>query len=176
MRQLVIAPLLLLAAAAPVLAQRDPFLPTVAFALTGDDDAKVLPVDRTHCVFSVGDPDRKMETFYLNNIQVDRLVFNRSVRKNNVGEFPLTTVELHGNATVYESDETKEPLKEGAFDPALARQMKKTDPNVFSAKPTRSHTTSNEHTLSIYTGDHERLVRAWKYIYANGCSGQKGPR
>jgi hypothetical protein len=36
----------------------------------------------------------------------------------NASNMPLTTVELHGNATVYEPDETMEPLKHSAFDPS----------------------------------------------------------
>lgn len=78
----------------------------VGFALTGSDNAKVRTINRKDCVFAVDDG-----TYYLNNVQVDRLTFKQWERKNAAGVVMARwlSAELHGNDTVYETIEKPDP-------------------------------------------------------------------
>jgi hypothetical protein len=66
--------------ASPAIAEDDVLLQAVGFAITGSDDAKVLAVDRAKCIFRVesnyleNTSPSRFGVFYLNNVQVDRLI------------------------------------------------------------------------------------------------------
>jgi hypothetical protein len=130
-------------------AESDLLLQAVGFALTGSDNAKVQIIDRKNCVFRIGSYD----VFHLNNVHVDRLVFEKS----SFGIYDLT-VELHGNTPVYE--ETGNIFKDAGF-------------TLPAGVP--DHIISNEHTLNLDTKEPDRVQRAWKYIYSHGCVGKKSP-
>jgi hypothetical protein len=127
-------------------AQSDPFLEAVAFALTGDDNAKVQVIVRANCVFGI-----KNEVFRLNNVHIDR-VTTAEVSWQGLKHLE---VELHGR-----------PRRRKGI-----AHAKKDDPAAFQ----RRHTKSNEHKIVMYTTERERVIRAWQYLYAHGCSGAKSP-
>lgn len=153
-------------------AESDVLLQAVSFAITGRDNAKVQPIDRGNCVFRIDS-----DVFRLNNVQVDRLVIHKSpyvrdptaddpsakaIRKAIGGhhDYPVdvarvvVTVELHGNAPVYEAGDL---FRDAGFDvPAYT-------------------TGSNEHILKLTTSEGDRVNRAWQYIYSHECVGQKSP-
>ncbi len=152
----------LLLSVEPASAEPDAFQSAVAFALTGRDDKPIGVIDSANCIFSINGGE---EIFYLNNVQIDRLKLQETFEprplwdKNN-----HLTIELHGNKTVYEN--TKIFTIDGEIGRLLAREGKMT---------TYGPTKSTEHSLSLQTSEVHRLVRAWKYIYAHGCKGQKSP-
>ena len=154
---------------APVLvnAQSDVFLQAVGFALTGSDNAKVRQINRTNCVFGI--TGKNPEVFHLNNVHVDRIVVQSWTRRQPWGEEKYVTVELHGDKTVYE--QTTKGIDENSGSPQVREMFKQWNPDFF--KP--QHTVSNEQTLTLMTGEADRVTRAWQYIYSNGCTGQKSP-
>ena len=157
MRRIVPLSLSMLLMSPAAFAGSDTFLQAVGFALTGTDSAEVKVVDRKNCVFRV-----KSDIFYLNNLHVDRLNIQNWKRKDLIGreEF-FTTVELHGDETVFTRIEDTE-----AFDAtSLYAEMKKI--------PEPARYNSKEHTLTITTNEGARVGRAWSYLYSNGCIGKK---
>jgi len=151
-------------------AQSDILLQAVGFALTGSDNAKVRQLNRANCVFGI--TSENSEVFHLNNVHVDRIMVQAWMRRQPWGEEKYVTVELHGDKMVYELT-TK--ARDESSDTPQAREMfqglKQKFPDLF--KP--QHTVSNEHTLTLMTGETDRVIRAWNYIYSNGCTGQKSP-
>jgi hypothetical protein len=155
--------LLLLALPITAVSAPHPFDKALAFALTGSDGTIVVPISREKCIFRVGD-----ETYYLNKVHVDRISYRRVQEKTRFYDRIYYEIELHGDDVVYEkSSHTKRSgnplLKE------IEEEFLKRDPNFFSPKLIRQH----DHKLHISTTEEERLVRAWRYIYANGCKGAK---
>lgn len=146
----------------------------IGFALTGSDDAKVRAVDPKDCIYAVGNV-----TYRLNNVHVDRIALKGWTEKAVVAgierQRPFVTVELHGDATIYESV-TVEPATTGeeGLPPELVREMKKRD--LIKPTPKRTERTAlNQATLTLWTIELDRVKRAWEYIYANGCTGKKSP-
>jgi hypothetical protein len=144
--------------AGPAMAEVDVFMRAAGFALTGSDDAEPKAVDRANCIFQIG-----KTTFHLNNVHVDRLLFRPW--KAAVGEERWVTVDLHGDATVYE--ETTEPLKDDGS--SALDYLREHDPEAF--KP--HHRVHKEHQLRLDTADIDRVKRAWVYLYGHGCNGKK---
>jgi hypothetical protein len=166
----------------PALADSDTLLQAVGFALTGSDNAKVQPIDRANCVFRVdsdviraGVNSSEFAVFHLNNVQADRIAIQNWIRRNYIyGEEKYVTVELHGNARVYEA--TLPPaVEEKSDDPEAVRtfisKLKREHPESFQTR----HISSNEQTLELATNDGDRVNRAWQYIFSHGCVGQKSP-
>jgi hypothetical protein len=143
----ILAGALLALATTTAIAMEDPLMQAVGFALTGSDNTKVQIIDRKNCVFRIGSYD----VFQLNNVQVNRLVIEKSF-----GMF--VTVELHGNAPVYE--QTGDMFKDAGF-------------TLPAGVP--DHGISNERTLDLVTKEPDRVQRAWKYIYSHGCVGKQSP-
>ena len=147
----------------PAYARDDVLLRAVGFAITGNDNTKVIEIDRVNCVFGVDG-----ETFFLNNVEVDRLRIKDWVRKSVFGQEHFVTVALHGRKTVYE---VTTQVTEDSIDKGLAEAIKKRNPTFF----TRRYHNSKQHTLTLKTDEFDRVERAWRYIYTNGCSGAKSP-
>ena len=53
----------------------------------------------------------------------------------------------------------------------MYKELHKSNPNMFL--PQRIVT--NEQTLTLYTTEKDRVVRAWQYLYAHGCVGRTSP-
>jgi hypothetical protein len=70
----ILAGALLALATTTAIAMEDPLMQAVGFALTGSDNTKVQIIDRKNCVFRIGSYD----VFHLNNVQVNRLVIEKS--------------------------------------------------------------------------------------------------
>ncbi len=85
-------------------------------------------------------------TFYLNNVQTDRVWIQGW--RDGFGNDSVT-VELRGDTTVVEMITN---------DPKPGTLLKKAD-----------------WTLRLDTNETERVVRAWSYVYAHGCTGKKSP-
>jgi hypothetical protein len=151
-------------------ADSDTLLQAVGFALTGSDDAKVQPIDRSNCVFRIESEYAPSGVYHLNNVQVDRITLQSWKSNNGVfGERRYVTVDLHGSAPVYET----------TLPPRMTIQPNDTtftkDLIKGSNLDTPKHIRSNEKTIELATSDQDRVKRAWVYIYAHGCVGQKSP-
>jgi hypothetical protein len=144
-------------------ADGDVLIRAVGFALTGSDDVEPKISDRAKCVFSIND-----ETFYLSNVQVDRLVIKEWKQDTSFGERKWVTVVLHGDETVYEKT-NRGPREDDGFD--SMRKVKEVEQGLF--KDVR--VLSREHKLDLTTDDQDRVGRAWKYIYDHGCVGKMSP-
>jgi len=140
----------------------DVLLQAVSFALTGSDGSKVVAVDRAQCIFKIDN-----ETYFLNNIYVDRI----SVRNwsNKLGNF-WATVDLHGKKKVFEQF-TPAPVFTGSESDRLSMSI---NPNYFAEAKART-SASTDYTLRVETRESDRLLKAWQYIYANGCKGMTSP-
>jgi hypothetical protein len=151
-------------AATPVLGQSNTFLNAVAFALTGGDATPVRVVDQANCVFMVNPKTENGrivgEVFHLNNVQTDRM----SVQpwENVAGRW--VQVELRGSSTVYEYTGT---YNVDATNPVVTREQQELLQSLVRPRQSASF------TLKLYTTETDRVVRAWHYIYSNGCKGSR---
>lgn len=150
-------------------ARADILLQAVAFALTGNDSAAVQIIDREACVFQISRDDTR-KVFFLNNVQVDRISIWDYTTKMPHNSYVI--VELHGSENFYESHGTTF-LNKGDLHPDIAKMMKRNDPGIF--KPKEYFNQSNQHSFRISTSEADRVIRAWKYIYENGCTGTRSP-
>ena len=152
MRHLPIATsLVLLLAPAQAIAADDILLQAVSFAITGSDGSKVTAIDRAQCVFKV-----ENDTYFLNNVYVDR-IFIRSLNL-------FAMVELHGKKKVVDQ-----------YSPAV-RGTEAASSRLLGEPSAKGKTTAAaDKTLMIPTTETERVVKAWEYIYANGCQGATSP-
>jgi hypothetical protein len=150
-------------AATPVCAQSDAFLNAVAFVLTGSDATPIRVVDQANCVFMVNPKTEKGrvvgEVFHFNNVQTDRI----SIQPWKDIAARWVQVDLRGSSTIYEYT--------GAYDvdttnPLTREQQEKLQSLV---RPRQSAS----FTLKLYTTETDRIVRAWQYIYTNGCKGSR---
>jgi hypothetical protein len=166
LQMLIAVSYLVAAVAAPAFGEADTLLQAIGFALTGSDNAKVRPVDRSNCVFRLegeliqAQPDGSGEfaVFHLNHIQEDRLAIQNWIRKSRFGETKYVTVELHGNATVYET--TLPPMQtEQPSDTEFVRQLFKAHPQLLKQR----HVSTNEQTLQLAKSDSDRVNRAWQF-------------
>ena len=125
----------------------DKFMRAVKFALTGWDEANVIVEDRSNCVFRVDGLTRtkSQEIFYLNNVDHTKLKFR--TRWQSFADYwgPMVDVTLVGEQPVYE------------------------DRATYGNR--RGPITANHYKLTVFTGEYKRQVRAWKYVYAHGCTG-----
>jgi hypothetical protein len=137
----------------------DTFTDAIAFAVSGSDATKVVAVNKQNCIFKVGN-----DTFYFNNIYLDRAT-TRPMR-NNLGR-EWVEVDLHGKDKIVEI--YVEPAKNDGSE--IARNMAARYPDMFKPK-WQSHT---DYVLTVQTKEHDRLVRAWRFIYANGCKAKESP-
>lgn len=130
----------------------DVFMQAVGFAVSGSDAGKVASIDRQQCVFKV------------NKDNTDRVTVQG--KKNRYGSV-WAEVELHGKSKLAEIYSAP-PEDRGT---ELDRQMRAADSRFFEP-----HTDSYaDYTLVVQTNEQDRLIRAWQYIYANGCKGLKSP-
>lgn len=129
----------------------------VAFALTGSDNAEVTPIARADCVFRNG-----KFTYYLNNIHVDRVRFQKW--RNGFG-LEWVFVQLRGDDTVVEY------IAEGMDLDDYNRPLLKTRPDLFEDRLVKKA----EWKLEIETDEFDRVIRAWEYVYAHGCIGKTSP-
>jgi hypothetical protein len=140
-------------------ARADTLTEAIAFAVTGSDGAKVAAVNQAQCIFKV-----ENDTYYFNNIYVDRITFQ--LRQNRIYG-PSIEIELHGKLKVV--DEYSAPAKNDGSPIMMEMAQRRPDffkPHIFPRI---------DHTLSVSSSEFERVRRAWAYIYANGCTGQKSP-
>jgi hypothetical protein len=172
-------------------AQRDVFLTAVGFALTGRDGISVEAFDRSNCVFGFVFDDsgvmrsRGRDLYYLNSVQLDRITIQwGTTRTALLGETPWTEVELHGGASpVHKIETTTEAVSDADFQRFVSRKtederrlwegLRKATPSP--SRPSQDVKNEYEITLRLKTGEHERVTRAWQYIYSNGCVGTKSP-
>jgi hypothetical protein len=141
-------------------AASDVLLQAVSFAVTGSDANEVLVLHRQHCIFQVDS-----QTYYFNNIYTDRISFQNM--KNGMGDV-WTNIEIHGNKTVVELHSEGVKFKGTELDYA----MKATNPNFFDQQHTYGYA---DYSLRVNTRESTRVVKAWQYIFANGCKGMKSP-
>jgi hypothetical protein len=149
----------------PCAAADDTFLQAVSFALTGNDGSQVQVIDRVNCVFGINQGDAD-EVFHLNNVDVDRIAIQGWLEKSVVNQ-RYVTVELHGPTTVYENTSVPARLPKDFEDDLRTKGIVKQD--YYEPR----HISSTGRTLRLYTAETERVIRAWKYIYAHGCKGRK---
>ncbi|MGA7676415.1 MAG: hypothetical protein WCA78_15385 [Rhizomicrobium sp.] len=155
----------LAAISVPTLAANDPFLAAVTFALTGSDDADVQIIDRAHCVFALNaktiNGEVRGEIFYLNNVDAGRLKFQPW--QNIAGKW--IEVELHGSSVVYKFTGDYEMEANSVLDQQTQEKLQ------GLTRPRQADT----FTIKIYTDEYQRVIRAWNYLYAHGCTSQKSP-
>jgi hypothetical protein len=136
----------------------DVLLQAVSFAVTGSDANRVVPVDLANCIFRV-----KSNTYHFNNIYTDRISFQNL--ENKLGRV-WTTVDLHGKQKI--ADISTASVQEP---PLLTKDLNNYYREVYEA----NSTSYADYSLQIVTRESARLVKAWQYIYANGCKGMKSP-
>jgi len=131
-------------------AEDSTLLKAISFALTGSDGSNFEFSDASQCTVhrTVSNAHgHGEEIYYLNRIDPSRSVFTQYTQK--YPEYATTqsysAVELHGEGTVYEYHWITDR-------PAFDDTMKTAD-----------------HEITIYTSEHSRLIRSWKYIYSHGC-------
>ena len=140
-------------------AATDVLLRAVGFAVIGSDAAKVVVVDLKNCIFKVDN-----QIYYFNNMYSDRITFQNV--KNGMDE-TWTNVGIHGNKTVVDL------YSEGATfrGTELDYRLKAANPRLFQPS-SHSHA---DFILRVNTREPARLVKAWQYIFANGCKGTRSP-
>jgi hypothetical protein len=146
----------------PTQAETDVLIRTVGFALTGNDNAQPIVIDRVKCIFAI-----EGDAFHLNNIRTDNLRIEAQERKGSFVPRRWVSVALHGDDIVFERTSTS-LLDDGT---EFMQQYKILHPDEF--KP--HHSTAKDHTLVLNTADLDRVRRAWEYIYGLGCSGKTSP-
>lgn len=144
-------------------AETNAFLQALSFALTGSDGSAIRIINRKECIFGMG-----KDVVHLNNVQIDRIKIQTWIERILGQEIRYVTVELHGSNTVYE--EFRKGLAHTPGNEAIVKALEKSD-------PTASHlfesgfTKSTDHRFRLATDDAQRVARAWRYVYANGCIG-----
>jgi hypothetical protein len=135
---------------AALAAESDVLSQAVSFAVSGSDANRVVAVDRAKCTFRV-----KSNTYYFNNVYSDRISFQNL--RNQLGRV-WTAVEIHGKQKVADIGNTQvqEPAE-------LTPVLKEYYREVYEA----NSTSYADYTLQIDTHESARLVKAWRYIYAN---------
>jgi hypothetical protein len=125
------------------------------------DDSKVIVADRAQCIFKINN-----FTYHLNNVYADRIAVRNW--SNKIGNF-WATVDLHGKRKIVE-EFVPAPVFTGS---ETDRLLMAGDPNYFATKAQTSVAT--DYTIRVETRESERLIKAWQYIYANGCKGMTSP-
>jgi hypothetical protein len=135
----------------PLAAAAEPgLLKAISFALTGSDASTFEFSDSSQCIVHrmvSSAHGHGEETYYLNRVDPARTAFTQYTQK--YPEYAMSqsfsTVELHGEGTVYEYHWiTDRPAFDDTFRTA-------------------------DHEITVYTSEHSRLLRAWKYLYSHGC-------
>jgi len=132
-------------------AEDSALLRAISFALTGSDASNFEFSDAAQCTVrrSVSNATgHGEEVYYLNNIDPSRSLFTQYTQKYPeyaVSQF-FSTVELHGEGAVYVYHWITDR-------PVYDNTMKTAD-----------------HEITVYTSEHSRLIRSWKYIYTHGCT------
>jgi hypothetical protein len=151
-------------AATPVLGRSNSFLNAVAFALTGSDATPVRVVDQANCVFMVNPKTENGrivgEVFHLNNIQTDRISIQPW--ENVLGRW--VQVELRGSSTIYEYTGA---YNTDATNPLVTPEQQEKLQSLVQPRQSASF------TLKLDATETDRVVRAWRYIYSNGCKGSR---
>ena len=102
------------------------------------------------------------QTFKLNNIDPARIVIEPFTTTFKDGRTPdyFVDISVFGEGVVWElngPDKHKYVHLDGTIE-------------YFNTLP---HYEANTHQIRLGTREYERVVRAWKYIYAHGCAGRK---
>jgi len=134
----------------------DVFQRTVAYLLTGDELGEIKSLNRRNCVIETphriwpNAPDL-VEVIHLDNVDRARSSIRSfsDVPKNRVD------ITLSGERVV----------------DYLARPAYKAGKLEGPGEPAHS---SSEDTISLYTDEYARVLRAWEYIYSHGCKGLSG--
>jgi hypothetical protein len=120
----------------------------VRFALAGSDDYQPIAIDRGKCVFRLG-----KDTFYLNNVHVDRLKIQGWKRTSfRSGTSYYVTVSLHSDDVVYEHT-TRPEVDDGS---ARTAEIKRAFPEAFTIQQEKHR----EKELRLDTADQDRVTRA----------------
>lgn len=154
----------------PCLAQ-DVLLQAVNFVLTGRDDMATAVVDKNNCVFSISRTSGT-DTYFLNNIQSDRIFIQLIERKTQLTDDVYINEEIHGSNDVVLR--TSYGMSIDTASPAtkeLDEGLRKSRPDLF----TPHSYGSAESTLELPSPDIGRVKRAWTYIYTHGCVPSKSP-
>jgi hypothetical protein len=136
---------------APRRSPEDQFRDALAYLLTVENLSELRVVDRAQCVVEVRDkmlagPD-VVTVLHLNNVDLAQSEISVSKEAG-----PTVKITLRG-AGVAEYPER------AAFEG---------DGIVIPAEPASS---SSTHTITLYTNEYGRVLRAWGYIYSYGCKG-----
>ncbi len=138
----------------PTMAQSNDtaLLNAVAFALIGDDGRLVTVVDRANCVFEFADPAiaRSVVRIHLNNVDPKRITIDRSEDQTRI------VVHIWGQNHVVDFGHID--INGNA---------------LFGPEIPPIHWTHDSTYLIDATTDYQLTVRAWKYIYSNGCTGRE---
>lgn len=127
-------------------AATDPLLAAATFAVTGLDSAITYFSDRKNCIIEYKTEFNgwsNKEEFYLNNIDFSRLLIEK-LGKTNDYPYPHTDVSIFGNDIVH-------------------------DRISINANFPDKRESGKYYKIRMGTSEIDRLVRAWKYVYANGC-------
>lgn len=125
----------------------DVLLKAINFALTGSDRTTYSFTDRGACSVSWKRPSAQdgvdaVDAFYINSIDVSRAAWQEMESKTPVfGTSRFIRVELLGETVI----------RSNGFIPASTTLS------------------TNDVTLDLNTSERDRLIRAWRYIYAHGC-------
>jgi hypothetical protein len=160
----------LLTTAGQALAYSDTFMRAVTFALTGRDGQNVEVADPKDCVFQIHenkshDSEQYVTTttFYLNRVDPSRITIQNMTQTLMGQTTPFIYLDLYGETVVYEYTD---PKFTSAYPSKLIRDA---DGNIQFNVVGETHA-----TLRFDISESARYARAWKYIYANGCTGTRG--
>jgi len=149
--------LALLLACGTAQATEDALLKAVAFALTADDATPVWADNRANCVFrleNMGATRNGTYIYYLNNIDPTRTA-------------------IAPYATFHEGRAISESLHVDLFGERTIREYRFPAFKIGEMAMHASRGEETKVTLELDTREHERVARAWKYIYSHGCKGHK---
>jgi hypothetical protein len=134
----------------------DVLLKAINFAINGKDEKDFVWKSRPECVVVAehGMPNfHSVEVVYLNNVDASRIrvgPYSLSYQDGHVEHY--VKVELHGEATIRE----------------YSAEYQGKDLTGQPVQP--SHESSTDWAYDRQTIEADRMIRAWKYIYAHGCS------
>ena len=126
-------------------------LKAINFALTGGDRTTYVFESREQCTVTSSHPSAQegvqaVETYYLNNVDVSRIEFLKMHSKSQFETEDFIRVQLRGESVV----------RVTTFAPTTTPALQWTAVS-----------------LDLHTDEYQRVIRAWRYIYAHGCKSAK---
>lgn len=129
----------------------DPLLAAASFAVTGRDSANTYCSDRKNCILEVKSDYNAwsvIESYHFNNIDFSRV---------SIESFKATPVSpAHAEVSIFGNDVVHGRLSSKSNFPDTSVSEK-------------------SHKTFMQTSEIDRLARAWRYVYANGCKSAHSP-